>query len=314
MNSIELDDHPIIKKARRAIALNRTPGYHFCGNFFDFVYDKASPEHSVVHVNPDMQNLDCRQDVHPIVLAVLADMGLATGIRFSLDHHTRLATVSLNLQLTGIPARGRLVATNDTQGKLHGAKGSQGMSQTRITVGDKLLAVGHGTFMILPVPNGVTLPPVPWVYTPAPLDPPLDLQTLTADERWIIDRVKDSIRHSQKTGEEFLTHFLNFQPVQQDQGANCDVLNGPHIANRVGHVQGGVILGLGMLTANAALGDEWMLSGVCATYISPGEGESIHAKAKIVHQGRMTAVVQTAIYNKNGRQALEVLSTHARLA
>jgi acyl-coenzyme A thioesterase PaaI-like protein len=86
------------------------------------------------------------------------------------------------------------------------------------------------------------------------------------------------------------------------------------VANRVGHVQGGVIHALGMVTAKAALGEEWMLSGVTATYISPGEGQAIHAQSKIIHQGRMTAVVQTSIYNKTGRQALEVLSTHARRA
>jgi acyl-coenzyme A thioesterase PaaI-like protein len=57
-----------------------------------------------------------------------------------------------------------------------------------------------------------------------------------------------------------------------------------------------------------------MLSGVTATYISPGEGEAIRAESKIIHQGRMTAVVQTSIYNKTGRLALEVLSTHARRA
>lgn len=312
MTTSDLDNHPIIKKAQRAIALNRTPGYHFCGNFFDFVYDKASPQHSVVHIDPEPQNTDHDQSIHLVLLAILADMGLATGIRFGLDDRTRLATVSLSLQLTGARTTGRVEAVTDTQGHLHGSKGSQGVSLTHIRSGDTLIAVGYGAFMILPVPNGGSLPAVPWVEKKAPADPPLDLETLTDDEKWILARVRSSIEHCQQTGEDFATHFLNFHPEQQERGAYCEVLNGPHVANRVGHVQGGVILALGMVTANAALGSEWMLSGVTATYISPGEGEAIHAQSKIIHQGRMTAVVQTSIYNKTGRQALEVLSTHAR--
>lgn len=314
MKMLDLDHHPIVKKAQRAIALTRTPGYHFCGNFFNFVYDQASPQHSVVHIDPEPQNTDHDQSVHLVLLAILADMGLATGIRFGLDDRTRLATVSLSLQLTGARPTGRVVAVTDTQGHLQGAKGSQGVSLTQIKAGDTLIAVGYGAFMILPVPNGASLPAVPWVEKKAPEDPPLDLQTLSDDEKWILERVKASIEHCHQTGDEFATHFLNFHPHRQERGAYCEVINGPHVANRVGHVQGGVILALGMVTANAALGKDWMLSGVTATYISPGEGEAIHAQSKIIHQGRMTAVVQTSIYNKTGRLALEVLSTHARRA
>lgn len=314
MSHLDVDNHPIMKKARRAIALTRTPGYHFCGNFFDFVYDEASPQHSVVHIDPEQQNTDRDQSIHQILLAILADMGLATGIRFGLDDRTRLATVSLNLQLTGARPLGRVIAHTSTQGHLQGAQGSQGVSLTHIKAGETLIAVGYGAFMILPVPNGASLPAVPWVEKKAPADPPLDLHTLTNDEQWILERVKHSIMHCETTGDDFATHFLNFHPYQQERGAYCEVLNGPHVANRVGHVQGGVILALGMVTANTALGPDWMLSGVTATYISPGEGEAIHAQSKIIHQGRMTAVVQTSIYNKTGRQALEVLSTHARRA
>jgi len=314
MNTLDLDNHPIVKKAQRAIALTRTPGYHFCGNFFDFVYDEASSQHSVVHIDPEPQNIDRAQSVHIVLLAILADMGLATGIRFGLDDRTRLATVSLSLQLTGARATGRVEAVTHTQGHLQGAKGSEGVSLTHIKSDSTLIAVGYGAFMILPVPNGGSLPAVPWVEKKAPENPPLDMQALTEDESWILARVKTSIEHCHQTGDDFATHFLNFHPYQQEHGAYCEVLNGPHVANRVGHVQGGVILALGMVTANAALGDDWMLSGVSATYISPGEGDAIHAQSKIIHQGRMTAVVQTSIYNKTGRQALEVLSTHARRA
>ena len=111
-----------------------------------------------------------------------------------------------------------------------------------------------------------------------------------------------------------MTRFLGLYPEQRSDGAFVQIENGAHIANRVKHVQGGIVLALGMETAAAALGAEWWLSGVTAAYISPGEGDTISATSSIIHRGRMTAVVRTQVLNSTGRQALEVLTTHARRA
>ena len=87
--------------------------------------------------------------------------------------------------------------------------------------------------------------------------------------------------------------------------------NGPHVGNRVGHVQGGVTMGLGIATAEAALPPTWMLSAVTAWYISPGEGRTLKARSKVVHRGRLTAVVRTEIFGKNNRRVMEMTTAHA---
>jgi acyl-coenzyme A thioesterase PaaI-like protein len=243
---------------------------------------------------------------------MLADMGLATGIRFGLEKTTRLATVSISLQLTGAPRLGRATASSKSQGFIQGASAQQGLSQARITAGGELLCIGHGAFMILPVPGGKVLDPIPWVETKPPQNPPLDLLTMSADEAWVLTRVEQAIEKTKQDGGNFVTHFLGLYPVAHETGAHVVIENGAHIANRVKHVQGGIVLALGMETAAAALGAEWLLSGVTATYISPGEGESISATSTIVHRGRMTAVVSTQVINSTGRKALEVITTHAR--
>ena len=79
-----IDDHVIVKKAMRAIALNRTPGYSFCGNFFDFSYDSADQDHSIVHVKPEAQSIGRNGQIHTVVQAILADMGLATCLRYNI--------------------------------------------------------------------------------------------------------------------------------------------------------------------------------------------------------------------------------------
>ena len=72
-----------------------------------------------------------------------------------------------------------------------------------------------------------------------------------------------------------------------------------------------ILLGLAADTACAALPASWALTGVSAWYISPGEGRTLKARSKILHHGRLTAVVRTQITGKNNRRVLEVVTTHA---
>ncbi len=88
--------------------------------------------------------------------------------------------------------------------------------------------------------------------------------------------------------------------------------NGIHVGNRVGHVQGGLLVGLAATTARAALPDTWTLASVTAAFVSPGESDALEANSTIAHQGRETAVTRTVVSGVGGRRVLEVLTTHAR--
>jgi len=88
---------------------------------------------------------------------------------------------------------------------------------------------------------------------------------------------------------------------------------GPHVGNRVGFVQGGVLLGLAAATAAAALPERWMLSAIAAAFVSPGEGAALKAQANVVHHGRRVSVIRSEITRSDGRRVLEVMSTHAAL-
>jgi acyl-coenzyme A thioesterase PaaI-like protein len=87
--------------------------------------------------------------------------------------------------------------------------------------------------------------------------------------------------------------------------------NGEHVANRIGHVQGGLLAGLAATTAMAALPASWRLSGISSWFTSPGEGQKLHAASKVVHHGRQTAVVRTVVTGKGRRRVLQAVSTHA---
>jgi acyl-coenzyme A thioesterase PaaI-like protein len=46
--------------------------------------------------------------------------------------------------------------------------------------------------------------------------------------------------------------------------------------------------------------------------VSPGQGKALRARARIVHQGTMTAVIRTEVLGAGGRRVLEATTTHAR--
>jgi acyl-coenzyme A thioesterase PaaI-like protein len=86
---------------------------------------------------------------------------------------------------------------------------------------------------------------------------------------------------------------------------------GPQHANRVGHVQGGLLLGLAAITARTAAPKHPQLSGISAWYISPGQGRALKITSKRFHDGRSFAAVRTEVRNADGSRVLEVVSHHA---
>ena len=314
MQPQDLTQHPIMRQVRRAIALNRSPGWHFCGNFFDVIFTKVEGVDAILKVPAAQHNLDRDGHLSVAMVAMLADMGLGNAVRASLNPASRLATVSINLQVNGATCTGDLDAVSKGRGFVQGIGGLQGMSDTIITSQDKLICIGMGSFMIMPPPAGVELYPIPWIKTPAPVDPPLDMDTLNDKERWIIQHAEQTLETSRARGEDFVSHFLGFLPTPGDRSAYCELINGPHISNRVGHFQGGIVLAFGMTTAEAALKEDWVMTGATASYISPGQGATISARSIVLHQGRSTAVVRTEVLNGDGRQVLEVMTNHTRRA
>ncbi len=80
-------------------------------------------------------------------------------------------------------------------------------------------------------------------------------------------------------------------------------------------MQGGILLGLAADNAVAALTPHWQLTALSAWYISPGEGRSLRIRSKVVHHGRMVAVVRTEVTGKGRdggrRKVFELMTTHA---
>lgn len=285
----------------RGIALNRVPGLHFPGNFLDISFDRVARDVSRLSIQPGPWCAEADGQTDLGSLAILADLALAAGIRAQLSRETRLATVSMHLQFTGAPVTGRLEAEGEFQGFFRAAAGRLGMSRVSVAGRAGRVCYGTGTFMALPAPERVKLHPVPHRNRKSPEPRPLGEKDLDENEREILARADAALAAPGP----FIRNFW---------GGRATLANGLHAGNRVGHAQGGILVGMAAANAAAALPESWTLSGITALYVSPGEGRRLRAGSTVVHQGRLTAVVRTQITGKNRRRVLEVVTTHAARA
>lgn len=290
----------IRRRVLRAISLNRTPGYHFPGNYIDLSFDRVASEGS--RLSYEAGEADAG-DIGS--LAVAADFALGTAIRADLDPATRLATVSMTLELARAPRPGVVGLASRCHGFVGEGEARTGRARVQLEDAAGEFGYGSGAFMILRPPPGVELHPVPHRKRGDPEPPLLDPRDLAPDELAILRRADLALGR-----QPFLSHFWGFLPQPTDGGATCVMPNGPHVGNRVGFVQGGILLGLAAATAAAALPEGWTLGSVAAAFISPGQGAAVQARSSIVHQGQRVAVIRTELTRSDGRRVLEAMSTH----
>jgi len=295
----------IRQRVLRAIALNRTPGYHFPGNFIDLSFDRVDSASTRLSYETDPQDPG---DIGS--LAVLADFALGTAIRADLDPATRLATVSMTLELAATPRAGIVSAASRCHGFAGEGYGGIGRGRVSIEDGGGEIGYGSGAFMVLKPPPDVTLHPVPHRRRGDAEPPVLAERDLAPDELSILRHADHALERAAKTGQPFIRHFWGFLPEAARGGALCVMPNGPHVGNRVGYVQGGILLGLAAATASSALPETWMLGAVTAAFISPGDGPALQARASVVHQGQRVSVIRTEVTRSDGRRVLEAMSTH----
>jgi acyl-coenzyme A thioesterase PaaI-like protein len=292
----------------RAIAQNREPGLHFAGNFLGVSWDQvaASETRLSLDVAPHLADADGQLNIG--ALAMLVDFGLANCMRAILEPHQRLATVSIAMELTDAPRTGRLHSSSQFRGFAREGRGRIGKSDVRVVSQNKVICVGSGAFMALDPPSDVKLHPVPHRRRGDPPAPPLNESELREDERAILVRTEEALANPHPS---FIERFWGTLPHRTAQGASCKAPNGPHIGNRVGHAQGGVLLGLAASTAACALPAAWRLSAVSGWFLRPGQGNALTAKAAVVHQGRLTALARTVVSDPERRKVIEVMTTHA---
>jgi len=304
------EDKFIRRQVQVALAANRTPGYHYPGNLLGCHWPRIGEADldAVLPDGPQGRNVDGTANLAGF--CILLDVALATAARLEVERGARQATVHLHAQFTGVPLRGELRAHAHLDGYTIGAAARQSMVHGTVYAGDAPVCHASGTFIQLPPPPGVTLAPLPWQRQSGESASPLDPKEFTTDERAIMKACNAALRRADQQ-HAFIEHLWGALPVPTGTGSRCTVKIGPQHANRIGHVQGGLLLGLAAITARAAAPQHPQLSGISAWYISPGQGRALKITSRRFHEGRSFAAVRTEIRNADGSRALEVVSHHA---
>ena len=312
MKSVEPTDarDSIRKRVLQALAANRAPGFHFPGYFLDLEWPHLGTDTVVETMPAGPHCTGADGNVHSTALGVMLDTALATAPRLVIEPGARQATVHLNVQYTGHPARGDL----RMEAKLEGFSASdavrQSLARGELYADGKTVAYGTATFVVLPPPQGVKLAPLPWQEERRTVPRPLEPSQLDAAECEVVAACERASKRLREGGS-FIEHFWDVRPVATKAGARCTVKIGAQHGNRVRHVQGGILFGLATATAQAATPRHPMLSNVSAWFISPGQGDLVKVRSKVVHAGRSFAVVSTEIRTREDRLVLTAMSNHA---
>ncbi len=265
----------------------------------------------LVETMPDGEH--CRASDGTVALtafSVLLDTALATAPRLVIKRGVRQATVHLHAQFTGQPLRGRLRANTRLEGFSKGGAVREALSTALIHAGGRLACRATGSFVVLPPPPGIKLAPLPWERGKDAPKGRLTEDQLDARERAVLQACDLAIERADRQ-HTFIERFWNALPRAAGDGAHCQVAIGPQHGNRVGHVQGGLLLGLAAATAQAAAPRHPRLSAISAWFISPGQGDSLAISSQPFHRGRSFTGIRTEIRNSDGTRVLEVVSHHA---
>ena len=317
-----MNDAALIRRAvLQGLARDRTPGWSFTGHFQHLQWPVIGDDAMTVTlpVGPHLEDTD--DNLHLTALLVLFDAALASPTRLRVQPGTRLATTHINVQLTGArAARDARVEARNVGAAQAGAL-PQLLVHGTLLCGGEVVMSGNGAFVQIAPPAGVReMAPLPWQRSGAADPPPLEPDQLDAREREVLVACDAALAAREAPSSNaippggrlsFLDHFWGITPQRTAEGAQCVVATGPQLANRVGHVQGGILMGMAAATARCAVPNHPVLSNLSAWFTGPGRGGALLVKSWPVHTGRNLAVVRTEITGPGGARVLEATSAHA---
>ncbi|MFN0160678.1 MAG: PaaI family thioesterase [Burkholderiales bacterium] len=291
------------------IASDRNPGLSFTGHFLDTNWPHIGRDDARI-VTPFGAHCDDGHGRMELTAALMTlDMGLGTATRLFIQPGERIATAQLYAQFTGAPLEGDFEVASRFAGLTQGDAVGQMLSSATATMNGRVVCHGNAAFVRLPPPPGTrTMAPLPWQSAARADVPRLAAADLDEREARILARCDTMLEQGSAN---FLRRFWDIIPEADDDGATCLVTLGPHMANRVGHVQGGILLGLAAHTAMAAAPRHAVLSNLSAWFISPGRGATLTCRSASIHAGRSFAVVKSEIVGEDGARVLEMVTAHA---
>ncbi|MCC7372521.1 MAG: hypothetical protein IT306_29175 [Chloroflexi bacterium] len=287
-------DDPILARALLAVGRTRALGLHFYGHFIGIGAGGAEGgrSHLTVEGEPETTGV---AGVSPVALATVADLAIGGAIRSHLERGSRLATATLTVQHPPTATSGPVVAHGEAEE--HPAEQRAGRC---LLVGPGGRPVGHaqGWFAALPPPTGWIQRPMPWEHDEMP---PVDVPTLAQlsdDEARAVAAAQAAADRARVRGTSISEELLHFrwQPALDDHAVG-ELTNGPELANRVGHIQGGAMYGAAAIVAAQAL-DLPLSSLVEGQYqfMRPADGATVQGEGTVLRRGRLAGFAEARLF------------------
>lgn len=157
------------------------------------------------------------------------------------------------------------------------------------------IGLASASFALLPSAEQ-RVSPVDWSALPD-LETLPDLADLDADEAAAVAAVEDAARSADLLDALLATgRQTGGQTGGQTSGAPDHVLvSGPHLENRVGHLQGGVAHALVTAMARRLLGGSFAVADARVQYLRPAPRGPVTVRTEVVRRGRTTAFVRVVL-------------------
>jgi uncharacterized protein (TIGR00369 family) len=296
---------PLAARVEHALRVNQVAKLNFPGVFMELEGRHVGEDGVTLEFDDGDWSRDARGELNWPALGVLLDIGLGSVTRIRSPLTQRPATVQLQVQMTGVPMTGHAVCHARILGHSERTAVKHVLSTGTVSCGDRVVAHTSGAFVMLDLPEGVTQAREPWVTDAHEVDREAELDDY---ERAAVKRCAAAERAA-SAEHPFIERFWCGVPKGGDGTARLDVPVGAHLGNRTGHVHGGILLGMAVQVAGAAV-PGMALSNVSAWFVRPGEGPRLKVRSKVVQQGRTLAVVRTQIASAEGKLVLEAASQH----
>lgn len=306
------DDAANIRRVLQGLRLNRTPGWHFPAHYLGLYFSSLDAQQVEVAMPLDSPGIDARGHVVPAALAALADTALTAALRGRAGKEVRLATVSMNLSFASLQVQDTLRARGHCKFRVTDIAMPMAVTSLTVTSGGQVVCSGEASVAVLDNRRGMAPHPLSGARAFNEVEP-LGVDELTAAEQQVLEFAHAAGAACRGSGRSFVEGFWGLTPQLAGEGAaECSIDCGMHVSNRVGDVQGGVLLGLAAHTSAAVLGDQWQLLDVAAQFVSAGKGPRLHARAQVLRAGRNTGSVGCTVTDEAGRVVLRSQATLVR--
>jgi acyl-coenzyme A thioesterase PaaI-like protein len=274
-----------------AVARVRAQGMHFYGQILGITPVSTGGGLRSPHLVPDPAVVPGQ--VPPVALAAVADLGMGSAVRAAVGPGRRLGTVTMTLHHLAPVVTAPVVPV----ASVAWLDEDQRNAVARVDCTDasgRLVAAGQAWFMALPVPEGARMRLLPWERDDLRAPAALTVDDLDPDERAAVDatlRAAERARtHGTSVAEELTA--LSWDAGAPEGTARGALRIGPELGNRVGHVQGGALYGMGLAAAaRAARATGAALDPAEGSwqFLRPGDGVDLRVEATVTRSGRSAA-------------------------